>query len=581
GLYERLEQNHITWGPRWRWMREIRAGGGRSLTRIEPSEATGLQSVVHPTRLDTGFATVFTAMLPKLAGAQSAPHLPYAIDALRWYAPAEGTTFWHAELRTQDVATADVIASDLRLLDEEGGVLLEIEGFTGKRAPRETFLQLGDAALRAPFWVPGFREVSLQPAAKRPDRFMVLASREAEVLCELLREGGAEAEALRWDDPELSERLAASSAGAVVCLWDDGDDGLEPPARAQRNVEQGLLVVQALARRERPLQLFWVTRGGQVLSGGPDPSQAALWGFGRCVMQEHPELGLRLIDVPPGALPPVIEALHAEADPAQILWAGGRWHALRVSETAAGGEVALGLDPDETVLITGGLGALGAHVARWLVERQGARRLVLMSRRSAQSEADRRLVDELRAAGAEVDVAAVDVADAEALRRFWARDRKLAGVIHAAGVIDDGVILQRNPEHVRRVFGPKAAGAWNLHELTKASPLRFFVLFSSTSAIAGAPGQSNYAAANAFLDALAQRRAAEGLCAQSVSWGAWEGAGMAAGLDETAWRRMERLGMQRIKPAEGVAWLGQAMALSAPHIAVWPLQRQALLAARS
>lgn len=586
-LYARLAQIDIDWGPRWRWLSSIRAGSGRALTRIAPAGLDSPESVVHPTRLDNGFATVFAAMLSALDATERAPHLPYSMDALRWYAPAEGITFWHADLRTRDVAESNVVTSDLRLLDERGRVLVEIEGFTGKRAPRDAFLNLGEASRRAPLWLPSWHETTLQPSRSPLERWVVVASREPEAraLGELLQQGGASADAVTFGADDLTARLA--SADAVVCLWDQSDDDAAAPAHALRALEQGLRVVQALVRSERPPRLSWVTRGAQARSAGVavDPAQASLWGFGRCVMQEHPELGLRLIDVPAGvdARSALVEALGAQDDQPQLLRTAEGWYALRLIEAPPSEEVALRLEPEQTVLITGGLGALGSRVARWLVERHGARRLLLLSRHGAQSEEQRQRVEELRAAGAEVEVAAVDVSDAEALRRFWDQGapHDLAAVIHAAGVVDDHVVLQQSPAHLQRVFAAKAAGAWNLHELTRSLPLRCFVLFSSTAALAGAPGQSNYAAANAFLDALAQHRAAQGLPAQSVSWGPWAGAGMAAALDEAAWRRMERVGVRSIDPADGVAWLGQAMAHPAPHLAIWPLNRRALAGARA
>jgi polyketide synthase 12 len=217
---------------------------------------------------------------------------------------------------------------------------------------------------------------------------------------------------------------------------------------------------------------------------------------------------------------------------------------------------------DGTVLITGGTGALGAIVARHLVT-HGVRKLLLTSRSGPAAAGAGELVAELEQAGASVTVAACDVADRDSLAALLA-EHPVRAVVHAAGVLDDGVVDALTPERLDAVLRPKVDGGWWLHELTKDRELDAFVLFSSVTGVLGSAGQAGYAAANAFLDALAVRRRAEGLPGVSVAWGAWAEAGMAA--DPTAAERTRRSGMPAMSSVEALGLLDAALAGADPAV---------------
>ncbi|QRK05990.1 type I polyketide synthase [Archangium violaceum] len=225
---------------------------------------------------------------------------------------------------------------------------------------------------------------------------------------------------------------------------------------------------------------------------------------------------------------------------------------------------------EASYLVTGGLGGLGLAVARWLVE-EGARHLVLMGR-SAPSEEARAVLGELEAAGARVRVVSGDVADAGSLARVLADiDRSLPplrGVFHLAGVLDDGMLVQQGWERFQRVLAPKVRGSWNLHLATCERPLDFFVLFSSGASMLGSAGQGNYAAGNAFLDALAHFRRARGLPALSINWGPWAEGGMASRVTLDRWVAR---GMGLIPPSEGMRLLGALMRQTSPQLGVLPV----------
>ncbi|MFJ3950462.1 SDR family NAD(P)-dependent oxidoreductase [Streptomyces libani] len=231
------------------------------------------------------------------------------------------------------------------------------------------------------------------------------------------------------------------------------------------------------------------------------------------------------------------------------------------------------LDPEGTVLVTGGTGGLGALVARHLVVEHGIRHLLLASRRGSQAPGVDALVDELAGLGAEVEVVACDVSDREALSGLLdavPKQHPLTAVVHTAGVLDDTVVTSLTPQRLSAVLRPKADATVHLHELTRDEDLAAFLVFSSTAGVFGAPGQANYAAANAFCDTFAAERRAAGLPATSLAWGPWSRTtGMTGGLTEADLHRMARAGLPALSPDRGLA-LHDA-ALGRPEAALLPM----------
>ncbi|CDR18215.1 type I polyketide synthase [Streptomyces iranensis] len=359
---------------------------------------------------------------------------------------------------------------------------------------------------------------------------------------------------------KVQDLADAEDLDGLVCLW---DSEAEVPDQAHAFTATALEQLQEAIATEFRTPLVWVTR--HAVGTGPDdtvsgPGAGPLWGLMRTARNEHPELGLRLIDIGQEetdrkALP---AALMLETEPEcairdgqvlvpQLLRAG--------REAPAPAQQRQLLRPDGAVLVSGGVGGLGRHVARWLAGTHGVRDLVLTSRRGMQTPGAQSLVDELSELGATATVVACDAADrdaAAAVMALFSDKRPLRGVVHAAGVLDDGVLTDLTPQRLDTVLRPKVDGLWHLHELTQDMELDFFVMFSTISSLMGTPGQGNYAAANAFLDALAHLRRAKGLPATSVAFGPWEGDGMAAGLNEFDRARFAQLGLDRLTPQEGL-----------------------------
>ncbi len=357
----------------------------------------------------------------------------------------------------------------------------------------------------------------------------------------------------------LVAELASDLRGWVHTWSLDAPDAAPSTARGWTEAQgpvslASLFISAALAGAGIPgAALFTITRGAEVVTPGERPrlGQAGPWGVARVLALEHRALPNVRVDLDPhgGGEETLLGWLLARPTREdQLALRGGQAFALRLERHAPSG-TRIEPRPGTTWLVTGGLGALGLAMAQGLAA-AGATHLVLVGR-SSPSPHTQAALDTLRAGGTQVEVAAVDVADLAAVQRLVTAAEARApirGVVHAAGVLADGPILSQDRERFFRVFPAKVEGAWNLHLATRHLPLDAFVIFSSVTSILGAPGQVNYAAANAFMDALADVRRADGLPAVAIHWGPWGEIGMAAKLASL----MASRGMGGVGTAEGV-----------------------------
>ncbi|MFY1593296.1 type I polyketide synthase [Micromonospora sp. WMMD737] len=384
----------------------------------------------------------------------------------------------------------------------------------------------------------------------------------------------------RYGLAELAEAVDVGLLDTeLVLLAAYADDERAPVPAATRTrlaavltAVQGWLADDRLAER----QLVVLTRGA-VPAGDTgrttDLPGAAVWGLLRSAQAEHPGRFV-LVDLDearrpePGTVDLVARAV-ATGEP-QLAVRDERVLAPRLTPAVLDPALGADLDPDGTVLVTGATGALGGLLARHLVSAHKVRRLLLVSRRGSDAPGATELLTELTALGAQVRLAAGDVADRDSLAALLAdvpAEHPLTGVVHAAGVLDDAVISALTPERMSAVLSAKADAAWHLHEVTRGRNLAMFVLFSSVAGVLGGPGQGNYAAANAFLDGLAQHRRAAGLAATSLAWGLWAAdSGMTGALDAAQRQRMSRNGLSPLDTDLALRLFDASLRGGRPHL---------------
>ncbi|MFD7505217.1 type I polyketide synthase, partial [Streptomyces sp. NPDC059850] len=375
------------------------------------------------------------------------------------------------------------------------------------------------------------------------------------------------------DTPEgRSGAHADGAASTARPAFEDRGPGAEPMGSGRGGVrEDSTQAAHDATTRTLTLLQTWladarfadtklvILTSGAIAAATDDPvtdlSHAAVWGLVRSAQSENPDRFVLVdIDGEADSRTAVSSAL-ASGEP-QVAVRNGALRAPRLARAVADAAPPEFGTEGGTVLVTGASGTLGGLLARHLVAERGVRQLLLLSRRGADAPGAAELGAELTDAGAQVRWAACDAADRTALAEVLGSvpaEHPLTAVVHTAGVLDDGVIGSLTPERVAHVLRPKVDAAWNLHALTADLDLSAFVMFSSASGVFGGAGQGNYAAANAYVDALAQHRRAQGLPATSLAWGLWaDASGMTGALDDADVSRMSRGGVQALSAAEGL-----------------------------
>jgi len=582
-LYAFLKRFHLDYGPAFQGVADVWRRKGEALGRIrQPALKAFGPFVMNPALADACFHVIVAAH--EYEGIDEA-YVPMHIGALDVRSPLPEEFWVRAVVRSSGPRHSGVVSADVDLFDEAGTVFARFTKLTCMRIGREKLL---GAAAKDDYrdWLYQLtwqtKESDFIEGQLDSGQWLILADRGSvgEALAGILESQGQRVICALTEEELVIRSITDLPLRGVIHLW-----ALDENCGQSRICGAVLRLVKAVAEAHletRP-RLCLVTRGTQFIDlPGVDlaasdlpaadgnntaapPAGAPLWGFANVLTVEHPDLRPVIVDL--DSQPGINEALFIAEElltsdgEARVALRKGLRHVQRLARIKPPDTPPEkpSLKPEATYLITGGLGAIGLKVASWMVER-GARRLVLASRTSPSGDAQE-AVEALRESGAEVLVSQVDVGDPGAVADMMARIENstmpLRGIMHAAGVLDDGVCVHQDWDRFQAVLRPKVQGAWNLHVHSLHIPLDFFVMFSSASTFMPNTGQASYAAGNAFLDSLAHLRSRLGLAALCVNWGLWEGPGLGTGSE--AHQKFAAYGVGVINPVQGLRALDFAL----------------------
>ncbi|MGW9499303.1 SDR family NAD(P)-dependent oxidoreductase, partial [Streptomyces prasinus] len=574
GFYDDFAARGLVYGPAFQGLTELWRKGSTAYGLVRLPEGQSADGFgIHPALLDAALHTLACVREEK-EGEERPVFLPFEWTGVELH--ATGST----ELRVRITLDETGTALGMQVADPAGRPVAEVDGLAIREATAEQ--------LRSTDAVEHLYHVDFRPSPIPQER-----------------ETPAGGTWLLGGNTEISETLGARHVADVGALLACLDDERDAPARlvvdataadvppggdaAYRLTADTLRTLRSLVGDPRlaEAELVWITRSATDADEElRDLAHAPLWGLLRVARSEYAERVIRLIDLGGAADDALLPRALALPGEPEIAIRGGEIRTPRLVRATAAptagtpGEeaprppAARPLAPDGSVLITGGTGELGRALAGHLVREHGVRHLVLTSRRGLEAPGAVELVEELTRSGAEsVQVLACDVSRREELSLALAAAdaaRPWTGLFHLAGILDDGLLTTQDEERLERVWAPKAAGALHLDQLAREQGLDLaaFVLFSSAAGVLGGAGQGNYAAANAFLDALAARRRADGLPALSLSWGLWRqaGLGLTAGLGQAELARLRRGGIGALSTRQALAALDAALELPYPHL---------------
>ncbi|WP_346241330.1 SDR family NAD(P)-dependent oxidoreductase, partial [Streptomyces malaysiensis] len=556
GLYEQMAEGGYDYGPTFQGLRAVWTRDGEVFAEAtlpeEQTEAAG-RFGIHPALLDAALHAS-NYCLPGEPGSRML--LPFAWNDIRLHATGATSVRVHARY-TEDGGLS------VALVDTAGGLVASIGSLILREVDARQLEALTSASVNDALWTVTWAEHTATTSDLRwgtvGDVSPALAAAEAPAFADVTEI--AEAEQGR---PTLIV--------ADTTAWESRDADL--PARARELTTRTLDLLQRWVTLPElsETRLAFLTRGAMAVHDSAevtDPAAAAIWGLVRSAQSEHPGR-IHLIDTD-GHSDQALPSALATDQPQLALRDNTLWAPRLTTAPTSTPAEPLPLDPEGTVLITGGTGTLGALTARHLITQHGARHLLLISRQGPDAPGAADLSTELTELGATVHITACDTADRHHLTTTLANippDHPLTAVIHTAGTLDDGTLTTLTPDRLNTVFRPKIDAITHLHDLTHDHDLTAFVVYSSATGTLGTPGQANYAAANTYVDALIHQRHAAGLPATSLAWGLWETtSALTATMNTGDRRRTHRGGVAPLTDDEGLALLDTALATTAhPHL---------------
>ncbi|MDF1810998.1 MAG: SDR family NAD(P)-dependent oxidoreductase [Verrucomicrobiales bacterium] len=518
----------IYYGPEFQTIQSLRYNDTEVLARLElKGEHQGFQ--LPPMLLDGAFQSLAVGLL---RDSDSSLFLPVGIEEYQSSGtPTHGGLWCHGKWNETE---GDNRTANLTLADDRGNPVARIKNLKVRAVSRSALRQMVGSTTERLLYTVSWKQESLPSPESSAARWLIVSESKSELTNLLTAKGHHVTEAILTDLAEKEAFWAPYLTDSIDgIIWNTGI-----PSGATYTKRHGAGIL-SLLHALRTHKVESLPRGLQIVTSSAisalpgdhiDPDSAQFWGLGRVVSNENPPLRGRLLDCPEKQLESLVDILLSPSPETQIAVREGESFIPRLIPAKAPAlRDGLPVMEDATYLITGGLGMLGRRAAEWLASR-GAGHIVLVSRREPD-ESTKDIISEIEKTGCKVHVKPADISNRKSIKALFSFIEKklppLRGILHAAGVLDDGLLAEQNWEKFEKVLAPKRQGASLLHEATKDTPLDFFVLYSSAASILGSPGQANYAMGNAYLDGLAQQRVSEGLPAVSVNFGPWN-EGMAA-----------------------------------------------------
>lgn len=629
-FYQRIWDGGYTLGSAFRWVGDRWSLGDETLHRmVLPQLPDGaLDYQIHPGLLDSCFQAFGSSA--GLRVEEDDIYIPFSVGRMHFHAQPKASGLWcySRPRREEGPGSAQRYVGDLILLDDTGALVFEIEGLELRKSSQKLLkkgLQGGFGAnkkgctFHQAHW-----ELSQADVLKTGDDtdalWIVLCAGDTldDALSNALQaqgkqwisvhSGGTYANlsprryAVKPDSAEdfvrLFEALSAHPIAGILDMrahalaFDPAAAACEVQAQLVRASAELVALVQAIARHfenKFPRLLVATNQAQAVEQDAVNVLQNALWGLGRVMAVELPHIRSVFVDLANAGADEgaglstdnaalLARELSVDAPDKQRVLRGERRYVQRLGRAEmTGSRVDKPISADKTYLITGAMGGLGLELIQWL-QSQGARHLALLVRRAPGDEQKQQL-DAVAQAGAQLTLFIADISSqtqvSAAVERIKNEMPALGGVLHLAGVVDDQFIDQASMTSFEKVFAPKVAGGWNLHQATRDMDLDFFVAYSSIASMFGTPGQGNYAVANAFLDALMLHRKALGLPAMSINWGPWADVGMAARVATKAGNKMDEVGLRSIDVDGGMAAMGTLLQQPLANVGAikidWPL----------